>query len=63
LVLYARGDFTGDGIEDLMFLREGKVNEGTASDSTLFIVSQTSEKACPRIVRTLPESLGMGPHP
>jgi hypothetical protein len=63
LVLYARGDLTGDGIEDLMFLREGKVKGGTATGSLLLIVTQTSEKACPRVLRTLPESLGMGRQP
>jgi hypothetical protein len=61
IVQYARGDLDGDGIEDLMFLREGEVTGGTAALSTLFIVTQTSAKSCLRVIRTLPESLGMGP--
>jgi len=58
LSLYARGDFDGDGREDLMLLRYGKLDEGTASDKSLFIVTQTSRRGCPRIVRALPRSLG-----
>jgi hypothetical protein len=58
LSLYARGDFDGDGREDLMLLRYGKVDEGTVSDTSLFIVTQTSRRGCPRIVRALPRSLG-----
>jgi hypothetical protein len=58
LSLYARGDFDGDGIEDLMLLRYGKVDGGTASDRSLFLVTQTKRRGCARIVRAWPQSLG-----
>lgn len=60
IVLYARGDLNGDGLEDLMFLRQAQANEGTAADSTVFIVTQRSAHGCLQIVRTLPEGLGTG---
>jgi hypothetical protein len=63
LVLYARADLDGDGLEDLMLLREGQAEGGTATSSMLFIVSQTSVKGCPHIVRMMPESLGKGTGP
>jgi hypothetical protein len=63
LTLYGRGDLDGDGLEDLLLYRYGKVDGGSASDESLFIVSQTSNKGCPRIVKTIPRSLGSGAHP
>jgi hypothetical protein len=54
LTLYGRGDLDGDGLEDLMFYRYAKVEEGSESDESLFIVSQTAAKGCARIVKTLP---------
>jgi len=60
IVLYARGDLNGDGLEDLMLLRQGQVKEGTAADSSLFIVTQTSPRGCLKILRTLPQALGRG---
>jgi hypothetical protein len=60
LTLYARGDLDGDGIEDLMVLREGQVEGGTASSSMIFIITQTSAKGCPQVARKIPQSLGAG---
>ncbi len=60
IVLYARGDLNGDGIEDLMFLRQAQANEGTAADSSVFIVTQKSPRGCLQMVRALPEGLGSG---
>jgi len=60
LSVYARGDFDGDGLEDLMLLRYAKIDGGSASDRSLFIVTQTARRACPRIVRAWPRSLGAG---
>jgi hypothetical protein len=54
LTMYARGDLDGDGIEDLMFYRYAKLNEGESSNESLFIVTQTSPKACPKVIRTMP---------
>lgn len=53
IALYARGDLDGDGIEDLMFRRYGKLNEGSANEEALFLVTQTSPKSCPKIIRKL----------
>jgi hypothetical protein len=53
LVLYAQADLDGDGIADLMFRRDGHVTGGTAADTTVFIVTQTSAKGCPTVVRTM----------
>jgi len=60
VTLYARGDLDGDGNEDLMLYRYGQVEGGGATDETVFIVTQTSAKGCPRIIRRLPESFGKG---
>jgi hypothetical protein len=54
LTLYARADFNGDGIEDLMVRRDAHVDHGgTAADSTVFIVTQTSPRRCLHLVRAL----------
>jgi hypothetical protein len=60
LTLYGRADFDGDGLEDLLFLRYGKLKDGAQDDEALFIVTQTSPQACPRVIRTLPDGLGSG---
>jgi len=54
LTLYARGDLDGDGVEDLMFYRYAKLYEGEANSEAVFIVTQTSAKACPKVIRTIP---------
>lgn len=54
LILYARADFDGDGIEDLLLRRDAHVAYGgSATDTSVFIVTQTSAKLCPHRVRTL----------
>ena len=63
IMLYARGDLDGDGIEDMMVYRYAKLNEGSANDETVFIITQTSAKGCPHIVSRLPRSLGSGAKP
>jgi len=63
VTVYARGDIDGDGIEDLMVYRYAKLNEGSENDETVFIITQTSEKGCPHVVRRFPQSLGSGGKP
>jgi hypothetical protein len=53
LVLYARADFNGDGFEDLLLRRDAHVDEGSAANSSVFIVTQTSPKRCPRVLQTM----------
>jgi len=53
LTLYARGDLDGDGLEDLLLRRDGHVAGGSASDTTVFIVTQTSPKGCTHVVRSM----------
>lgn len=53
LVLYARADFDGDGVEDLLLRRDAHVEQGSASDSSVFVVTQTSARRCMRVVREL----------
>lgn len=53
LILYARGDFNGDGLEDLLLRRDAHVDQGTAANSSVFVVTQTSAKGCVRVVRTM----------
>jgi hypothetical protein len=54
LVLYARGDFNGDGVEDLLLRRDAHVDDGgTAADTSVFIITQTSAKRCPRVIRDM----------
>jgi hypothetical protein len=65
LTLYARADLDGDGTEDLLLRRDGHVTGGTAADSTIFIVTQTSAKGCPKVVRAMgvPGSAADAPAP
>ncbi len=60
IVLYARGDLNGDGIEDLMLLRQAHSNEGSAADASVFIVTQNSTRGCLQVLRTLPDGAGKG---
>ena len=53
LVLYARADIDGDGIEDLLVRRDAQVRGGTATEARVFVVTQTSPSDCPRIVRAM----------
>jgi hypothetical protein len=53
LILYARADIDGDGIEDLLLRRDAHVRGGTAAESRVFIVTQTSPSDCPRIIRAM----------
>jgi len=53
LILYARADIDGDGIEDLLVRRDGQVSGGTAAESRVFVVTQTSPAECPRVVRDM----------
>jgi hypothetical protein len=58
IYLYARGDLNGDGIEDLLFMRQAVMTgDGALPDSSeqLFIVSQKSKTTCARVVWTLPD--------
>ena len=51
ITLLGRGDFDGDGVEDLMVKRMGAVERGTAAESSLFLLTKTSERGCLRVVR------------
>lgn len=66
IFLYARGDLNGDGIEDLLFERDAAVLaddiDFAHATQELFIVTQTSVKACPQIVWSLRDWRGQ-PHP
>jgi len=53
LLLYARADIDGDGIEDLLVRRDGRVRGGTASESRVFVVTQTDPSRCPRVLRVM----------
>lgn len=60
LVLYARTDIDGDGLEDLLIRRDAQVRGGTAAESEVFVVTQSSPEGCPRIVRSMgaPDTTG-----
>lgn len=53
LVLYARADVDGDGLEDLLLRRDAHVTGGTNALSQVFVVTQSSPSGCARIVRSL----------
>jgi hypothetical protein len=42
---YARGDFDGDGIEDLLIRTEGELNGGTYQDNGVFLLTRTAPDA------------------
>jgi hypothetical protein len=62
LTLYARGDFDGDGWEDLLLRRDAHVTGGSFAETRVFIVSQMSPQACPRVVKMMgaPEATASG---
>jgi len=53
LTLYARADIDGDGLEDLLVRRDGQARGGTAAESRVFVVTQTSPAECPRVAREM----------
>jgi hypothetical protein len=53
LVLYARADIDGDGLEDLLIRRDGHATGGTAAESRVFVVTQLSPTDCTRVVRAM----------
>jgi hypothetical protein len=53
LVLYARADIDGDGLEDLLIRRDGHATGGTAAESRVFVVTQLSPTDCTRVVRVM----------
>jgi hypothetical protein len=60
LVLYARADIDGDGVEDLVIRRDGRATGGTAVESRVFVVTQSSPTECTRVVRVMgaPDAAG-----
>ncbi len=53
LTLLGRGDFDGDGIDDLMIERTGGLRRGTAAAASLFLLSKRSERGCLRVIRRM----------
>ena len=53
LVLYARADIDGDGLEDLLVRRDGHATGGTAAEARVFVVTQLSPTGCTRVVRAM----------
>ena len=45
LILFARGDFDGDGLEDLLVLSEGRLPEGSYEATRLFLITQTATES------------------
>lgn len=58
LVLYARADVDGDGLEDLLLRRDAHATGGSAALFQVFVVTQPSASACARVVRTMGASDG-----
>lgn len=54
VTLYGRGDFNGDGIEDLLLRRDGWLAEGTYSISELFVLTKTKPGEVLHVLRSLP---------
>lgn len=54
ITLYARGDFNGDGTEDLLVEREAGVRRGTAVLSSLFVITKKADGDCLRVIRRIP---------
>lgn len=50
LTLYARGDFDGDGTEDLLVRRDGRFTRGTYRISTLFVLTRTEKAGILRVI-------------
>jgi hypothetical protein len=53
LRLYGRADFNGDGIEDLLLQRSAHVVGGSEAETTIYIITQTSKKRCPKTIRVM----------
>lgn len=53
MVLYARADLDGDGLEDLLIRRDAQVKGGSATASEVFVVTQSSPEGCARVVRSM----------
>jgi hypothetical protein len=53
IILYGRADFDGDGVEDLLIRRDAYVEGGSASDASIFIVTQTTKKRCLKVIQTM----------
>jgi hypothetical protein len=51
---YARGDFDGDGFEDLLLRRDGGLKGGSYYRANVFILTRTSKDKCLRVVREMP---------
>ncbi len=60
LVLYARADIDGDGVEDLLIRRDARATGGSAVESRVFVVTQSLPTACTRVVRVMgaPDDVG-----
>jgi hypothetical protein len=53
VALYARGDFDGNGIEELLLRKDGALLQGTYRDHCLFILTRTSNQGPLRVVREI----------
>ena len=53
ITLYARGDFDHDGIEDLLVERDAAVRRGSATLSSLFVVTRKTDEDCLRVARRI----------
>lgn len=56
LTIYARGDFNGDGFEDILLRRDGRVSEGTYGTSDLFVLTRTKSEGPLRVLQILPHA-------
>lgn len=56
LTIYARGDFDGDGFEDILLRRDGRVSVGTYGTSDLFVLTRTKSEGPLRVLEILPHS-------
>jgi hypothetical protein len=54
VIEYARGDFDGDGFEDLLLRRDGSVKGGSYSRTNVFLLTRTPKDKCLRVVRQMP---------
>ncbi len=54
LTIDARGDFDGDGIEDLLITRRASLNRGSLTTADVFILTRTRLGVPLRVLRALP---------
>ena len=54
VIEYARGDFDGDGFEDLLLRRDGGLKGGSYYRTNVFILTRTPKDKCLRVVRAMP---------